>query len=50
MSSGAPDREGRFIEARQSFLSILLGSWAFFPILECSSWFPSVLGTELGGA
>jgi hypothetical protein len=37
MASGAPDQEGWFVEAGQSFLNIILGSREFFLVLECSS-------------
>jgi hypothetical protein len=29
MASGAPDREGWFVEVRQGFPGVLLGSWLF---------------------
>jgi hypothetical protein len=42
MASGAPDREGRFVEVGQSFLNVLLGTRAFLAL----SWttFRKVLG------
>jgi hypothetical protein len=36
MASGAPDLEGRFVGARQSFPGIPLGSRAFFLAHGCS--------------